>query len=105
MYGDITLLQAVFRPTAVDSGRPSDLRARQIGVRRRLCYRTWEARKEASKGRQGGVRGGEGGEILMKVNAHNTRTHTHMHTHTKQSKVFRCRLTVTQFGVAGMPVH
>ena len=30
-------------------------------------------------------------------------THTHTHTHT-QSKVFRCRLAVTQSGIAGMRV-
>ena len=40
--------------------------------------------------------------ILMYVYVY---THT-QHTHTqKKSKVFHCRLTVTQSGVAGMPVH
>ena len=34
-----------------------------------------------------------------------TQTHTHTHTHSKKSKVFRCRLAVTQSGKAGMPVH
>ena len=35
-----------------------------------------------------------------------THTHTHTHTHTKAKKaVFHCHLTVTQSGIAGMPVH